>query len=564
MLPVFTPSSSSCFSSSPFSSSHRLSQDCTRSSTDLKQPDSERAPLCLDDFPDSVLLDILFLVAPKEHLLGSCALVCKRWRRLCLDASLWKTIRILPPHSNKFTDEALTALLNNVPSKMVKTLDLRYCGCLSDLGIVRVPRSCPKLQTLELVDVLGADSSFVAALVRHCPDLEELVLRHCVGVFDQTVGMIARGFPRLRRLELDHCSGVSKQGMLALTRPRKRGEADLERLSILHPRLEHGLLSRIVRIHRNLKSLRAFSLAVDPSAVEAIAGACKGLEHLIVKKIGRCFTEWKSATLDTLTSGCPKLVTLQLYYHSLNATDSSLQKLAADCPNLESLAVDGSLDQVPVSKGVRTLMQSCRNLRSVKLLVPCDDVDDGILETIAIHLKQLEALQLPYCSVSDEGVSRVARSCRHLEILHLSGPVTDESARAIAQSPASNRLRGLALDRAEITDVGLHAICSSLPLTHLALHNWTRISDGALMTAVPLLADHVKALHIAGMDGLKHPFVRRRLALAVPHLQTVFVEAGIHWDMPGVQVCYFYRLSEEKYTPSTFFSSFDDNDPDNE
>ena len=517
------------------------------SSQDAGESPSTSNSLGLDDLPDSVLLDILSLVTPPELRLRSCLSVCKKWRRLCLDRSLWKAIRISPPHSKQFTDEALTALLQKIPSTAVSSVELRHCTRLKSLGIERVPHRCPNLQSLELIDCRAVDSAFVAELVFCCPNLGELVFRRCVRVCDRALARLARHLPRLRRLELDDCNNVTDIGMEALTRPRRKDETDLETLSILNRGLECQLMSRIVRAHRNLKFLRAFSLAVDRHASKAIAAACKDLEHLVVQKLyGRGKQRFKGVSLKKLTGACRKLATLQLYDQQGDTLDSSpdcrLEEVATNCPRLESLAVQGWLDPVPTGKGIETLAHRCRNLKSLELVVPCRDVDDDVLKAVASRLEHLEVLRLPFWPVTDVGILRVARLCEHLRTLHLAGRFTDESARAIARSPAKGRLRVLALDRAEITDEGLIAICSSLPLTHLALHEWTRISGGGVSTAVSPIAKRLKALHVEGV---------------LPQWHTLVAESDEAWEIPRLEIRRFSRL---RYTPSEFFSFIDDKD----
>ena len=526
--------------SPPLSSS---SGDCNDSSEDAKT-----TSLRLNDLPDSLLLDILSLVTPTELRLRSCLPVCKRWRRLCLDRSLWKAIRISPPHSKKITHEALAALLQKIPSTAVASLQLRYCPRLKRATMERVPHYCSNLRVLEVVDCRSVNDAFVAALVLHCPNLGELVFRECLRICDKALTRLAGHLPRLRRLELDDRNGVTEAGMEALTRPRRKDEVDLERLSILNWHLRRQLMSRIVRAHRNLKFLRAFSFAVDQSASEAIAAACKDLEHLIVHKHYRVLNLpfKRGVSLKKLTGACRKLATLQLYDQQGDTLDSSpdcrLEEVAANCPRLESLVIDGSLDPVPTGEGIETLTHRCRNLKSLELVVPCRDVDDDVLKAVAYHLEHLEVLRLPFWPVTDVGVARVARSCEHLRTLHLAGPFTDESARAIAQSPSKSRLRVLALDHAEITDEGLIAICSSLPLTGLALHKWTRISGGGVSTAVSPIAKRLKSLHVEG---------------ALPQWQTLVAESRKVWRIERVEMRSSTRL---RYTPTRFFSFIDDKD----
>ena len=516
------------------------SGDCNDSSEDAKT-----TSLRLNDLPDSLLLDILSLVTPLECRLRSCLLVCKRWYRLCLDRSLWKAIRLSPPHSKKITNEALAALLQKIPSTEVESLELRCCTGLKPVGDRCVPHRCCNLRVLELVDCWSVDDAFVAALVLHCPNLGELVLRECLRVCDRALTRLAGHLPRLRRLELDDRNGVTETGMEALTRPRRKDEVDLEKLSILNRHLRRQLMGRIVRAHRNLKFLRAFCLAVDRPTSEAIAAACKDLEHLIVHRHYRDREQpfKKGVSLKKLTGACRKLATLQLYDQQGDALDSSpdcrLEEVAANCPRLESLTIDGSLDPVPTGEGIETLTHRCRNLKSLELIVPCRDVDDDVLKAVAYHLEHLEVLRLPFWPVTDVGVAHVARSCEHLRTLHLGGPFTDESARALAQSPAKSRLRVLALDRAEITDEGLIAICSSLPLTGLALHEWTQISGGGVSTAVSPIAKGLKALLIES---------------ALPQWQTLITESEV-WKIRGMEMRSSSRLG---YTLTRFFSFIDD------
>jgi len=122
------------------------------------------------------------------------------------------------------------------------------------------------------------------------------------------------------------------------------------------------------------------------------------------------------------------------------------------------------------------------------------EVDDASLRLVAAHCPALRELCLDGCdvAVTDAGVAAVAAGCRGLRALSLAGvPVSDVALAAVAR-----QCRGLAfLDLsggADFTGAGLAACVHALPrLQTLRARRCSGVSDGflrALVRACPLLA----------------------------------------------------------------------------
>ncbi|CAL5073166.1 unnamed protein product [Urochloa decumbens] len=111
---------------------------------------------------------------------------------------------------------------------------------------------------------------------------------------------------------------------------------------------------------------------------------------------------------------------------------------------------------------IRFVTIACRNLKSV-CLVNCLSLTNKAAWIIATNCPELENLVMLQSSISDSGLSQVAKQCRNLKSLHIQGnlSITEVSLRALVQD--AKRLKSLkSLTLGSCPQIGEDAILSLL------------------------------------------------------------------------------------------------------
>ncbi|TVU37553.1 hypothetical protein EJB05_10873, partial [Eragrostis curvula] len=109
--------------------------------------------------------------------------------------------------------------------------------------------------------------------------------------------------------------------------------------------------------------------------------------------------------------------------------------------------------------GIQFVTGVCRNLKSVRL-INCSSLTEKAAMIIASNCPALQNLMMLWSSITDDGVSQVARQCNNLKSLHIEGSsyVTEASLRALVQD--AKRLESLVLG--SCPKIGEDAIMSFL------------------------------------------------------------------------------------------------------
>ncbi|CAE6137930.1 unnamed protein product [Arabidopsis arenosa] len=192
------------------------------------------------ELPPELTSSILHRLGAIEILLNA-QRVCRSWRRICKDPSMWRKIDIKIPR--KFEDlfhdlEAVcrravdlsqgglveiniehlanTSLLNYIAdrSSNLRRLGLVYGGPVISSGVVEAVMKLPLLEELEITYIRGQVLKVVG---QSCPNLRTLKL-NCMGAFkccDKVALAIAETMPGLRHLRL-YRNGLSDMGLNAI------------------------------------------------------------------------------------------------------------------------------------------------------------------------------------------------------------------------------------------------------------------------------------------------------------------------------------------------------------
>ena len=148
------------------------------------------------DIPDSVLLEVFKLVSRRD--LGFLAQVCKRWRRIAYDGTLWKVVDI-----NDFwlaVDEATLLMLIRTRLSSVRALNLG--GCMLTAKVAKeLAKECRRLKSL-VFHGAEAESKTPLEAIREFPSSLELMdLRYSWGDFN-FMKKLPRHFTKVRYIGL--------------------------------------------------------------------------------------------------------------------------------------------------------------------------------------------------------------------------------------------------------------------------------------------------------------------------------------------------------------------------
>ncbi|GAU27308.1 hypothetical protein TSUD_05340 [Trifolium subterraneum] len=378
----------------------------------------------ISDLPDECLAIVFQSLCPADR--NQCSLVCRRWfyvegqsrQRLSLNAKL-DLLPVIPSLFDRFDsvtklalkcdrrsvsirDEALVIISERCPN--LTRLKLRACRELTDAGMEAFAKNCKGLKKLSCGSCTFG-SKGMNAVLDNCAALEELSVKRLRGIAETAVadpigpgvaaaslkticlkelyngqcfGSLILGAKNLKTLKLFRCSG-DWDTLFTLMAERVKSmivEVHFERLQIS----DIGL-----QAISNCSNLEILHLVKTPECTDmglvAIAERCKLLRKLHIDG-------WKAnrigdVGLIAVAKFCPNLQELVLI--GVNPTKASLEMLAANCPNLERLALCAS-----------------------------DTVGDPEISCIAAKCLALKKLCIKSCPVTDQGMEALANGCPNL------------------------------------------------------------------------------------------------------------------------------------------------------
>ncbi|KAL6317327.1 hypothetical protein AAG906_030080 [Vitis piasezkii] len=377
----------------------------------------------ISDLPDECLACIFQSLGSGDR--KQCSLVCRRWlriegqtrHRLSLNAHS-DLLTVVPSLFSRFDavtklalkcdrrsvsigDDAL--ILISLGCRNLTRLKLRACRELTDAGMGVFAKNCKGLKKLSCGScTFGAKG--MSAVLDNCSALEELSVKRLRGISDGSAvdqigpGVAASslkticlkeqyngqcfwpliiGAKNLRTLKLFRCSGDCDNLLqLVANRTTSMVEIHLERLQVS----DLGLVAISHFLDLEILHLVKTSECTNAGLV-SVAERCKLLRKLHIDgwKANRIGDEGLSAVAKC----CPNLQELVLI--GVNPTKLSLEMLAANCQNLERLALCAS-----------------------------DTVGDAEISCIAAKCLALKKLCIKSCPVSDQGMRALACGCPNL------------------------------------------------------------------------------------------------------------------------------------------------------
>ena len=393
--------------------------------------------------------------------------VCKQWRTLCTDGTLFTTIDTRTFYRHITSTVLLSMLVSAGP--FVRHLNLRGCAQLGSNDILCLATRTTNLVSLSLEGCPIYDSSSLSSLLSRNPHLKSLDVSGLRSMTDEVASELAISCSNLEVLDLGWCSSLSGVGLLD-----------------------------IVSFCTQIKHLRlSESSAFNCHKANEIMLALHGLNHLQVLVLSGCRDVTDEMLRFYLRGTQPdnqddedqvrKLPILHLNLSRIpHISDPTLRNMAGATPHLLRLELAGSTSGTTFTNaGFSALLPNIPNLTHLDL----EDnhlITDATLQFLASLpiAKSLVHLQLSYClELTDAGLVRILQKCTHLRNLEVDNTQAGDgmlmeaprlvSRRSVLSSSATHKAVGLriaAYDCGSITWVGISEILAQ----NLALSRFHR------------------------------------------------------------------------------------------
>jgi hypothetical protein len=150
---------------------------------------------------------------------------------------------------------------------------------------------------------------------------------------------------------------------------------------------------------------------IRDAALKGLANACV---HLTRLTIWDC--DITDAGLASLAAGCPSIATLRLNGY-IQITDAGLASLAAGCNRITTLRLSGC-PQI-TDAGLASLAARCKCITTLRLS-DCPQITDKGLASLAARCKRITTLYLDGCTqITDKGLASLAAGCKCITTLYL-------------------------------------------------------------------------------------------------------------------------------------------------
>ncbi|EDO37350.1 predicted protein [Nematostella vectensis] len=413
----------------------------------------------IERLPDSVLLQVFSFLCQRS--LCKLALVCKRWRDIAFDGSLWRDVSL-----GGLRHYYIRSLIGKPLGRQLKILSLWTCT-VSPENITALSKHCqqleefylrrntikmqkmrslrrPRFPRLLILDArdLQENAGFVMKMIRYTPSIEKLALdssmdgyfdssvfentphlqaldcSRCLAVADKDLGVVAMSCPKLEYLTLVRCYGISGTSLPSIIRSCVR----LKSLSLAYTSVTNEAFQSCNFQHSELRELDlSHCPGVSSTGVLSVVTKLKDMTYLNVngcsygfgvdRQILRaltCYTSLQVLDLDALDT--------------TQGADDDLVAITERCARLEVLRINKGIATV---NGLKQCLKNLTHLKRFGIVnFRRDYLDRGmevehVLNALARCCCKLEVLELGDFRDREnrrkiKAFTRLMRKCRAL------------------------------------------------------------------------------------------------------------------------------------------------------
>lgn len=345
---------------------------------------------------------------------GRASQVCTLWRDVAYSKSIWKGVeaRLHLSNSKPKSNGNANVLFPSITRRgirRIQVLSLRR-------SIKEVITGVRNLETLNLSGCYSiTDNSLLGAFSQELPSLKVLNLSLCKQITDTAINRIAICLRNIEVLELGGCCNISNNSLLIIC-------THLKKLRHLNLRSCWQITDHGICFLAGLSKDRHFTGEPTLELVQKPAE----LTHLGLQDCQRLTDD----ALKFIAHGLPSITSINLSF-CVSITDSGLKYLAR-MPNLHELNLR-SCDNIS-DIGMAYLTEGGCTVNTLDVSF-CDKIGDQALNHLSQGLYQLRSLSLDHCQITDEGITRIAKSLQDLEVLNIGqcNKVTDKGLQSIAE-----------------------------------------------------------------------------------------------------------------------------------
>lgn len=335
---------------------------------------------------------------------GRAAQVCTTWRDAAYSKSVWKGVEarlhLRRPNSSLF------ASLSKRGIRKIQILSLRR-------SIKDVIAGVPNLETLNLSGCYSVtDTNLCNAFYQDLPNLKVLDLSLCKQITDTSLGRITHHLKNLEVLELGGCCNITNTSLLVIA-------LKLKRLQCLNLRSCWQITDQGICHLAGLSKEK--NLEKPCPTTDALSLVSLGLQDC---------QRLTDESLKYISQGLQTIESINLSF-CVSVTDSGLKYLAR-MPNLKELNLR-SCDNIS-DIGMAYLTEGGCTVTTLDVSF-CDKIGDQALNHLSQGLFHLRSLSLNHCQITDDGLTRIAKSLHDLETLNIGqcSKVTDKGLQSLAE-----------------------------------------------------------------------------------------------------------------------------------
>lgn len=342
--------------------------------------------------------------------------ICSHWRKLLNESpDVCKHID-LASLNRKVTDKLIVRLLGPFIGTRPIFIDLSNCFHITDEGFSALWKSCGKnVQTWKMRSVWDVSATQILEMSENAKGLEEIDWSNCRKVGDHLLGRVV-GWVVPAQSPNRQQVVISSSGSKPKTRSQSQQQQQLQQLQQRQQQQQQqrpnmpppGTVIGCPKLHTlNLSYCKHIT---DRSMAHLAAHASNRLQSL---SLTRCtsitdagFQSWASFKFEKLT----KLCLADCTYLS----DNAIVALVNSAKHLTHL--DLSFCCALSDTATEVVALGLPRLRELRLAFCGSAVSDGSLESVALHLSDLEGLSVRGCvRVTGKGVENLMRGCHRLK-----------------------------------------------------------------------------------------------------------------------------------------------------
>lgn len=336
-------------------------------------------------------------------------LVSSHWRKLLTTSPKVCQYVDLSIYNRKISDELIIKVLAPFIGTRARTIDLNNCFHITDEGFAALWRKCGKNVTQwRMKSVWDVSANQILEMSENAKDLEEVDWSNCRKVGDNLLGRVVGWVvpnppPASKQVVISNSSAKSKKG-------HQQQQQQQQKVQNMPP---PGTVIGCPKLKRlNLSYCKHIT---DRSMAHLAAHASNRIESL---SLTRCtsitdggFQSWAAFRFEKLTRLCLADCTY--------LTDNAIVALVNSAKNLTSL--DLSFCCALSDTATEVVALRLPRLRELRLAFCGSAVSDASLESVALHLNDLEALSVRGCvRVTGRGVENVLNGCGRINWIDVS------------------------------------------------------------------------------------------------------------------------------------------------